>query len=53
MISQAIQVVNLTTGSNSETYAIELMAADYLAGVGVEVDTCEEPSVKDAAPKAA
>jgi len=35
VISQAIKVVNLTTGSDSESYAIELIAADYLAGVGV------------------
>jgi hypothetical protein len=46
VISQAIQVVNLTTGSDSETYAVELLAADYLAGVGIETQTCEKPSDK-------
>ena len=28
--------VNPNTGSESETYANELIAADYLAGIGVE-----------------
>ena len=36
VISQAIKVIQLTTASDSETYAIELMAADYLSGVGVK-----------------
>ena len=36
VINQAIKAVNLSTGSNSETYAIELIAADYLAGIGLE-----------------
>ena len=36
MIRQAIKAVNLNTGSNSESYAIELIAADYLAGIGLE-----------------
>ena len=36
VISQAIKAVNLSTDSGSETYAIELMAADYLAGIGLE-----------------
>ena len=35
VISQAIQAVNLNTGSDSETNAIELLAADYLAGIGL------------------
>ncbi len=38
VISQAIQAIDLTTGSDSETYAIELMAAEYLAGIGVAVE---------------
>jgi hypothetical protein len=36
VISQAIKAVNLNTGSDSESYAIELIAADYLAGIGLE-----------------
>lgn len=36
VISQAIKAVNLSTDSDSETYAVELMAADYLAGIGLE-----------------
>lgn len=36
VIRQAIRAVNLSTGSDSETYAIELIAADYLAGIGVD-----------------
>ena len=36
VISKAIKAVNLNTGSESETYAIELIAADYLAGIGLE-----------------
>ena len=36
VIKQAINAVNLNTGSNSESYAIELIAADYLAGIGLE-----------------
>ncbi len=39
MIKQAIKAVNLNTGSNSESYAIELIAADYLAGIGLEQST--------------
>ncbi len=39
VISQAIKVISLTTGSDSETYAIELIAADYLAGIGVDQPT--------------
>ena len=35
VISQAIKAVNLETDSESETYAIELIAADYLAGIGL------------------
>ena len=35
VVNQAIQTIHLTTGSDSESYAIELMAADYLAGIGV------------------
>ena len=35
VISQAIKAVNLNTGSDSESYAIELIAADYLAGIGL------------------
>ena len=38
VISQAIQAIQLTTGSDSETYAMELMAADYLAGIGVTAE---------------
>ena len=38
VIKQAIKAVNLNTGSNSESYAIELIAADYLAGIGLEQD---------------
>jgi len=40
VISQAIQVIRLTTGSDSETYAVELLAADYLAGIGLETTAC-------------
>ncbi len=36
VISKAIKAVNLNTGSDSESYAIELIAADYLAGIGLE-----------------
>ena len=36
VVSQAIKAVSLATGSDSETYAIELIAADYLAGIGLE-----------------
>ena len=36
VISQAIKAVNLNTGSDSESYAIELIAADYLAGIGLQ-----------------
>ena len=36
VINQAIKAVNLNTGSDSESYAIELIAADYLAGIGLE-----------------
>ena len=36
VISQAIKAVNLNTGSDSETNAIELLAADYLAGIGLD-----------------
>ena len=36
VISQAIKAVNLETDSESETYAIELIAADYLAGIGLD-----------------
>ena len=36
VISKAIRAVNLNTGSDSESYAIELIAADYLAGIGLE-----------------
>ena len=36
VIGKAIRAVNLSTGSNSESYAIELIAADYLAGIGLE-----------------
>lgn len=36
VISKAIKAVNLNTSSDSETYAIELIAADYLAGIGLE-----------------
>ena len=39
VISQAIKAVNLNTGSDSESYAIELIAADYLAGIGLEQET--------------
>ena len=35
VISQAIKAVNLETDSESETYAVELIAADYLAGIGL------------------
>jgi hypothetical protein len=35
VIEQAIMTVQLATDSASETYAIELLAADYLAGVGL------------------
>lgn len=42
VISQAIQIVNLKSGSDSETYAVELLAAEYLAGVGIEVKACAE-----------
>ena len=38
VISKAIKAVNLNTGSDSESYAIELIAADYLAGIGLEQD---------------
>ena len=36
VISKAIRAVNLNTGSDSESYAIELIAADYLAGIGLQ-----------------
>ena len=36
VICQAIKVIGLTTGSDSDAYAIELMAAEYLSGVGVK-----------------
>ena len=36
VISQAIKTVQLSTGSDSESYAVELIAADYLAGVGLD-----------------
>jgi len=36
VISKAIKAVNLNTGSDSESYAIELISADYLAGIGLE-----------------
>jgi len=36
VISQAIKAVNLETDSESESYAIELIAADYLAGIGLK-----------------
>jgi len=35
VITQAIQAIQLTTGSESEAQAIELMAAEYLSGLGV------------------
>ena len=38
VIAKAIRAVNLNIGSNSESYAIELIAADYLAGIGLERD---------------
>jgi len=36
VVSQAIKAVQMNTGSDSETYAIELICADYLAGIGIE-----------------
>ena len=36
VVNQAIRAVNLATGSESETYAIEFLAADYLAGIGLD-----------------
>ncbi len=36
VVSQAIKAVQMNTGSDSETYAVELICADYLAGIGVE-----------------
>jgi len=36
VINQAIRAVNLATGSESESYAIEFLAADYLAGIGLD-----------------
>ena len=36
VIRQAIKAVNLETDSDSESYAIELIAADYLAGIGLD-----------------
>jgi len=52
VINQAIQVIRLTSGSDSEAYAIELLAAEYLAGVGIETETCTEPPKKNAIAKA-
>jgi hypothetical protein len=36
VINQAIRAVNLAAGTESETYAIEFLAADYLAGIGLD-----------------
>ena len=46
------QIVRLTTGSDSETYAVELLTAEYLSGFGVETETCKEPEKRDAGAKA-
>lgn len=43
VINQAIKAVNLETDSESETYAIELIAADYLAGIGLDPSTKARP----------
>ena len=37
VIGQAIKAVQCNTGSDSETYAIELICADYLAGIGLDI----------------
>jgi len=36
VVRRAIRAVNLSTGSDSETYAVELICADYLAGIGLD-----------------
>lgn len=36
VVRRAIRAVNLSTDSDSETYAIELICADYLAGIGLD-----------------
>jgi len=38
VIRQAIKAVQLIADCESETYALELIAADYLAGIGLEED---------------
>lgn len=39
VVSQAIKAVQMNTGSDSETYAVELICADYLAGLGLEAES--------------
>ncbi len=36
VVSQAIKAVQCNTGSDSESYAIELICADYMAGIGLK-----------------
>jgi hypothetical protein len=41
VVSQAIKAVQMNTGSESETYAIELICADYLAGIGLDTESLQ------------
>jgi len=38
VVSQAIKAVQMNAGSDSETYAVEPICADYLAGIGLDAE---------------